>query len=94
METVSYTHLDVYKRQLYMCVCVCARARVCACLSVCLCDYMRNLCLDSFLQIMHYYLNSNRQTIKQVKSFKDFGMVIVENVRIGKEADEMVKRKE
>ena len=25
---VSYTHLDVYKRQ--VCVCVCVRARVCA----------------------------------------------------------------
>ena len=32
VKTVSYTHLDVYKRQgaTYLCVCVCA------CLSVCL----------------------------------------------------------
>ena len=26
-DPVSYTHLDVYKRQVYMCVCVCCRER-------------------------------------------------------------------
>ena len=25
--SVSYTHLDVYKRQTYVCVCVCVRER-------------------------------------------------------------------
>ena len=27
-ESVSYTHLDVYKRQVCVCVCVCAYVRV------------------------------------------------------------------
>ena len=31
VRTVSYTHLDVYKRQLCVCVCACARACVRAC---------------------------------------------------------------
>ena len=29
-EPVSYTHLDVYKRQISVCVCVCVRVCVCA----------------------------------------------------------------
>ena len=37
---VSYTHLDVYKRQVCVCVCVCTCTRTCMFLSMCACSYI------------------------------------------------------
>ena len=53
-QTVSYTHLDVYKRQIYLsCVCVCARARACV-----------YLCANTFIHIISRAETSTPKNIK------------------------------